>query len=192
MTEKSDVYEFTFPSLIREKVRFFDLLGIPTLSIVSIVLLWNLLTAERMRSSELHFTVVILSMGLPAYFVFRWWILRSKLFSPPMNVKVTEDKLVWERGNYRGEYSLRNLKEVSFSLSDGEFLLTATHREPVNGRDQWSFFFTSFFTLGSGDKFREFYSKTYPEFKMVLEERVRHLNPGVKIEVKDKRKKFRG
>ena len=187
MTENVVLYEFTFPSIHRELIRFMDFFLFPfMLAPIAVLGFIYLRTGKNLMHNVGYLTNILV------YLVVRLWVVRSELFTSPTKVKVTEEMLVWERGVYRKERSLKNLKRVYFSLSDRKFLLKAIHSEPVDGRNQWVILFTSYFTLGSGDKFREFYTKTYPEFKIFLEERVRQLNPGVKIEVKDKRKRFRG
>ncbi|RLF54555.1 MAG: hypothetical protein DRN28_05075 [Thermoplasmata archaeon] len=183
MTEKGVVYEFTFPSIHRELIRFMDFFLFPFLLAPIAVLGFTYL-----RTGKNLMLIVGFLINIPVYLVVRWWVVRSKLFTSPQKVKVGEEKLVLERWKYRTEYSLRNLKALTFALYDKGFFLTAN----VGWVGGWSLSFLTFPILGDENKFREFYSKTYPEFKMVLEERARHLNPGVKIEVKDKRKKFRG
>ena len=194
MNEGKVIYEMTLPYPWKKLLRGGYLLTSP-LIILSIIFSWYEFIHKRQPPQMLDFyELVIISVlvivGLNI--LMRYLLIHGDKIKEPIRYKITNNIVTSYRGSYLiRENPLYGIREVKIVVNDKKALIDVTYTEPRGTELGWIIQFIANSTFEKREDYKAFLRDKFPEFKKILLERIRELNPNVKITEIDERKKMR-
>ena len=136
-------------------------------------------------------SIFIFSLYFGLNGLMRYILIHGDKIKAPIEVMVKEISIVWKKGPRRQEFALAPIKDITFLLTDRKVKIDANYSEKVGTLLGWMMQFRVHSELNDYEDYRKFLKEIYPEFKRVLIEQIKKLNPNVEIKEEDRRKKYR-
>ena len=144
------------------------------------------------RTEFVNAVIIVVSIAFVLTLVMRYLLIHVDKIQAPIKVSIKEDVIRWEKGERGIEFPLAPISKLQFLITDKMMRVSADLKERVPGVGVWwRFSFKVHNEFDKKDDYRRFLKEIYPEFKEKLSERVKYLNPNVKIIEKDERRKIK-
>ena len=181
--------EYPWKSLLR------GIYGLAVLSVIMVIAIpaWAyFVNHSATRTEFVNAVIIVVSIAFVLTLVMRYLLIHVDKIQAPIKVSIKEDVIRWEKGERGIEFPLAPISKLQFLITDKMMRVSADLKERVPGVGVWwRFSFRVHNEFDKKDDYRRFLEEIYPEFKEKLSERVKYLNPNVKIIEKDERRKIK-
>jgi len=181
--------EYPWKSLLR------GIYGLAVLSVIMVIAIpaWAyFVNHSATRTEFVNAVIIVVSIAFVLTLVMRYLLIHVDKIQAPIKVSIKEDVIRWEKGERGIEFPLAPISKLQFLITDKMMRVSADLKERVPGVGVWwRFSFKVHNEFDKKDDYRRFLKEIYPEFKEKLSERVKYLNPNVKIIEKDERRKIK-
>ena len=192
-TEKSVLYKLELKYPWRKLLRGIYILTVATWFLMFAIPAWAYYVWHSVSTTFFINSIILLTvLYLVLTYIMRYLLIHVDKIQAPIKVSIKEDVIRWEKGERGIEFPLAPISKLQFLITDKMMRVSADLKERVPGVGVWwRFSFRVHNEFDKKDDYRRFLEEIYPEFKEKLSERVKYLNPNVKIIEKDERRKIK-
>jgi len=181
--------EYPWKSLLR------GIYGLAVLSVIMVIAIpaWAyFVNHSATRTEFVNAVIIVVSIAFVLTLVMRYLLIHGDKIKEPIRYKIANNIVTSYRGSYLiRENPLYGIREVKIVVNDKKALIDVTYTEPRGTELGWIIQFIANSTFEKREDYKAFLRDKFPEFKKILLERIRELNPDVKITEIDERRKMR-
>ena len=183
MDDEDVLYRFTLPYPWKRTLNgiYWITFG---MFIISIALSWHAFVYTEHPPHWTSFYLSIFSFALiltGIALLMRYALIHGDKIKAPIKVTVTQENAYWEKGRARFEFYLTGIRDVKIEVDDKKAMIDVNYIEPMGSSQGWRIKFRRKDEFSRNEDYHNFVKETFPEFANVVKERIRQLNPDVKI-----------
>ena len=190
-TEKSVLYKLELKYPWRKLLRGIYILTVATWFLMFAIPAWAYYVWHSVSTTFFINSIILLTvLYLVLTYIMRYLLIHVDKIQAPIKVKVTPEMVYYEKGRYKKEFCMDGLKTAKIYIDDKIAYIETNYEKDSEWYKGWRLGFKRKNELANVN-YKEFINNTFLPMVDIIVERLKDLNPQIKIDMYDNRRRYR-